>query len=126
SLTHGATNPEPLSALHVRGVRNMNKKPCPNCKSKVTTRRENHHYTACGLPNVTLVDIEMQRCDSCGWSSALIPNVAGLHKALAHMLVMKRSRLHGVEFRFLRKYLGYSSVDFSGIIGVTPETISRW
>ena len=28
--------------------------------------------------------------------------------------------------RFLRKYLGFSGVDFAGLLDVTPETVSRW
>jgi DNA-binding transcriptional regulator YiaG len=30
------------------------------------------------------------------------------------------------EIRFLRKYLGYSGADFARVIGVSPETLSRW
>lgn len=99
---------------------------CPNCKGPLTINQENYHYTASGLRNVTLVGIDIRRCGACGWNAAVIPNVDGLHQLLAKMIVEKKSRLHGSEFRFLRKQLGQSSSDFAALIGVSPETISRW
>jgi transcriptional regulator with XRE-family HTH domain len=41
-------------------------------------------------------------------------------------VVRQISRLTKDEIRFLRKYLGYSGVDFAKVIGVAAETISRW
>jgi transcriptional regulator with XRE-family HTH domain len=41
-------------------------------------------------------------------------------------VVRKRSPLVPAEIRFLRKWLGWSGVDFAAHIGVTPETVSRW
>lgn len=100
---------------------------CANCKNTtVNSSTENYHYTACGLKNVTLVGIEVRTCTTCGWRVAVIPNVDGLHKVLAQALVEKKSRLIGGEYRFLRKHLGESSADFAAMIGVSPETISRW
>lgn len=101
-------------------------RPCPNCKSTITVNRENYKYTECGLPNVTLVDVETRRCASCGWNGAVIPYVDELHRALAMALIEQKTRLHGHEYRYLRKYLGHSGVDFAGLIGVAPETLSRW
>lgn len=100
---------------------------CQNCRNPtVNSSTENYHYTACGLRNVTLVGIEVRTCATCGWRSAVIPNVDGLHKVLAQAIVEKKGRLLGGEFRFLRKQLGESGTDLASIIGVTAETISRW
>lgn len=99
---------------------------CPNCKGIIIVSQENYHYTSSGLRNVTLVGIDVRRCGTCGWNAAVIPNVDGLHQLLAKMIIEKKSRLHSSEFRFLRKRLGQSSGDFAALIGVTPETISRW
>lgn len=106
----------------------MNRPPntCPNCKNTTTTTRENYHYTASGLKNVTLVDIDMRRCSACGWSAAVIPNVDDLHRVLAGMIIEKPSRLLGSELRFLRKYLAESGSAFASQLGVAPETLSRW
>jgi putative zinc finger/helix-turn-helix YgiT family protein len=99
---------------------------CPNCKNTITVSQENYLYTSSGLRNVTLVGVDVRRCGTCGWNAAVIPNVDGLHHLLAKMIIEKKSRLHSSEFRFLRKHLGQSSSDFAALIGVTPETISRW
>jgi transcriptional regulator with XRE-family HTH domain len=41
-------------------------------------------------------------------------------------VVRKSTNLTPAEFRFLRKYLGYSSTDFSKLLDVRKETMSRW
>lgn len=92
----------------------------------MTKRRENVKYDASGLPGITLLNVEVSRCAECGEFEVSIPNIDGLHKALATVLVQKRERLVGAEIRFLRKYLGFSGVDFAEHLGVTPETVSRW
>jgi len=99
---------------------------CFQCGGKMVTKRENYRYTACGLPNVTLVGIEVRRCAACGENEVLIPRIEELHRVLAAAIVRRESRLTHHEIRFLRKYLGYSGVDFARIVGVSAETISRW
>jgi putative zinc finger/helix-turn-helix YgiT family protein len=85
-----------------------------------------HNYSECGLANVILVNVEMSRCRDCGETEVAILNVEGLHRAMAHAIIRKRARLVSQEIRFLRKYLGWSGVDFARHIGVAPETVSRW
>jgi len=99
---------------------------CFQCGGKMATKRENYRYTASGLPNVTLVGIEVRRCAACGENEVLIPRIDGLHRVLAAAIVRRKSRLTQHEIRFLRKYLGYSGVDFARIVGVSAETVSRW
>jgi putative zinc finger/helix-turn-helix YgiT family protein len=99
---------------------------CIECGGRMTTKRENHLYTASGLRNVTLVGVEVRRCATCGDYEIVIPRVEELHRVLAAAIVRRRSRLASEEIRFLRKYLGYSGVDFAKVIGVTAETVSRW
>ncbi len=90
------------------------------------TRRENYHYTASGLPHVTLQQVEVSRCPVCGETEVAIPHIEALHRAIAAVLVQKRARLAPEEIRYLRKYLGWLGVDFAAHMGVTPETVSRW
>lgn len=90
------------------------------------TRRESVGYDASGLPGIRLIDVEVSRCSACDEYEVSIPNIDGLHKAIATVLVQKRERLVGAEIRFLRKYLGFSGTDFAEHIGVSPETVSRW
>ena len=99
---------------------------CIQCSGKLTTKRENYRYAACGLPNVTLVGVEVRRCAKCGEHEVIIPRVEELHRFLAATVARQGSRLSKDEIRFLRKFLGYSGADFAKLISVTPETVSRW
>ncbi len=99
---------------------------CIQCGGKLTMKRENYRYTACGLSNVTLIGVGVRRCSKCGDHEVVIPRIEELHRVLAAAVVRQVSRLTKDEIRFLRKYLGYSGVDFAKIVGVAAETISRW
>jgi putative zinc finger/helix-turn-helix YgiT family protein len=99
---------------------------CPNCGNKMTSKRENHKYTACGLDYVTLVSVEVRRCQSCGEWEVVIPKMEQLHRVLAQTVAQGKSHLRGSEIRFLRKYLGYSGAEAASALSVTPETMSRW
>ncbi len=88
--------------------------------------REDYQYAASGLPYVTLSGVEVRRCPECGEVEVMIPKIEELHRALALAVVAKKARLTGAEVRFLRKFLGWSGVDFAKRMGVTPESVSRW
>jgi putative zinc finger/helix-turn-helix YgiT family protein len=99
---------------------------CPDCNQPMTSADENYGYAASGLPYVTLVGVEVRRCAACGEHEVVIPKIEQLHRTIAMAVVEKRSRLTAAEIRFLRKYLGWSGVDFARHMGVTAESVSRW
>lgn len=99
---------------------------CLQCANELKTARENYKYDASGLPGITLVGVEVSRCPNCGEYEVSIPSIEGLHRAIAHAIAYKRSRLTSAEIRFLRKWLGWSGADFAAHMGVAPETVSRW
>ena len=99
---------------------------CLNCGATMKTRREDVEYGDAGLPDVTLVGVEVSRCPKCGEFEIAVPRIEELHRAIAFAVVEQRPRLTGREVRFLRKYLGYSGQDFAATIGVDPATVSRW
>jgi putative zinc finger/helix-turn-helix YgiT family protein len=90
------------------------------------TRRENFRYDASGLPGVTLLGVEVRRCPKCGEYEVSIPNIEGLHRAIAFAVIRKRTRLTPAEIRYLRTSLGWSGADFARHMGVAAETVSRW
>ena len=90
------------------------------------TKVETVNYDACGLPGVTLAGVQVSRCPNCNEVEIHIPNIEGLHRALALAIARKTARLTPEEIRFLRKYLGLSSSDFAQHLGVAAETVSRW
>lgn len=99
---------------------------CMNCGTRMTARRENYKYDACGLSGVTLVGVEVRRCRQCGEHEVVIPRIEGLHREIALALIRKAAKLVPDEIRFLRKHLGWSGADFAAHLGVTPEAVSRW
>ena len=90
------------------------------------TKRENYRYDASGLKGLVLVNVEVSRCQKCGETTVAIPRIEDLHRAIAGTLVRKPGLLDADEIRFLRKYLGWSGVDFASHMGAAPETVSRW
>lgn len=90
------------------------------------TRKENHRYDECGLKYVTLVGVEVRRCPCCNNYEISIPQIEGLHRLIARVLIDKATRFTGDEIRFLRKSLGWSGADFAKHMGVADETVSRW
>ena len=56
---------------------------CMRCGAAITVARENFLYTASGLPNVTLVGVEVRRCPSCGEFEVAIPRIEDLHRTIA-------------------------------------------
>lgn len=99
---------------------------CSDCGRSMKTARENYRYIESGLPNVTLGDVEISRCPTCGRVEVTIPRMAALHEGLARVISRKASRLAPEEIRFLRKHLGWSGADFAKVLGVAAETVSRW
>src|SRR5215203_2238863 len=101
-------------------------KKCRTCgKTEMTARTETYLYTESGLPNVVLVGVEVRRCSSCGHHELVLPRIAELHRTITHAIIRKPFRLSGLEVRYLRKYLGWSGVDFARHVGVDPSTVSN-
>ncbi len=65
-------------------------------------------------------------CPECGEEEVVIPKIEELHGVIAKSISKRPGQLQPREIRFLRTFLGYSSVDFARLLGVTPETVSRW
>lgn len=102
-------------------------KKCRTCgKGELASRTETHLYTESGLPNVVLVGVEVRRCPACGHQEVVLPRITELHRVIAHAVIHKRGRLSGTEVRYLRKYLGWSGVDFAKRMGVDASTVSNW
>jgi YgiT-type zinc finger domain-containing protein len=99
---------------------------CYECGSTMEGKLENYRYTECGLSSVVLKNVLVFRCKECGVSQAQICDAAALHRVLACMILMKETRLSGLELRFLRKVAGYSATDFAVVSGTSKSVMSRW
>lgn len=97
---------------------------CLECGAVMENAVGPHRYIS-GL-DVVLHDIEVRRCPECGEEEVVIPKIEELHGVIAKSISKRPGQLQPREIRFLRTFLGYSSVDFARLLGVTPETVSRW
>jgi len=100
---------------------------CLNCNhimKKITLDR--YPYDTCGLPMVTVHDVEKYECPSCGDEMTSFWAIADLHRAIAIAIAMKPERLSSPEVRFLRDNLGMTNQDFARAMGVTQHQTSRW
>jgi putative zinc finger/helix-turn-helix YgiT family protein len=99
---------------------------CVRCGSPVKSTRGAHRYTESGLANVSLLNVELRNCPSCGEREVVIPRIEDLHRAIAYAIGQDQAKLTPEKIRYLRKWLGFSMADFALMMGVRPETVSRW
>lgn len=95
-----------------------------NAAEYVATSEQPYHYTGSGLSNVFLVGVKYWTCTKCGQQAAEIPALSHLLGAIGRAIVAKKSPLIGEQVRFLRKRLSKRSLDFAGMIGITPQRLS--
>jgi putative zinc finger/helix-turn-helix YgiT family protein len=98
---------------------------CGECGHVMEGRKENYHYTECGLQSVVLKNILVFHCD-CGAIIARIPAMAWLHRAITLSLISKESLLSGEEIRFLRKMANLNGVELAKLLGAHKTTLSKW
>ena len=100
---------------------------CPDCGTPLRVRRNRRYrYRESGLDQVVLTGIRTYWCPKCRQESPEIPNILGLHREIAIMLVSKPSPLTPAEFRFLRKEMGLKAKDLAPLLGTTDVNLSRW
>ncbi|KAI94998.1 transcriptional regulator [Rhodomicrobium udaipurense JA643] len=59
-----------------------------------------YRYTECGLDNVIIQGVEFVTDDN-GEEVVSIPNVNGLHKAIAEGILLRQAGMSGKELRFI-------------------------
>ncbi|WP_373503039.1 helix-turn-helix domain-containing protein [Aestuariivirga sp.] len=64
--------------------------------------------------------------DDAGNEVIRIPNVNGLHRAIATGIVIRKNMMNGREMRFLRSEMGMTQAELAAMIHREPLTISRW
>lgn len=84
-----------------------------------------HRYTECGLDNVTIYGISTV-VDDAGEIVLTIPNINGLHRAIALGIVSRRSSMTGKELRYLRTEMGMTQAELAAMLHREPLAISRW
>ena len=84
-----------------------------------------YRYTECGLDNVIIEGVSFVQDDK-GETVVRIPNINGLHRAIAIAIVRRGMMMSGREMRFLRAEMGMTQAELADMIHREPLTISRW
>jgi transcriptional regulator with XRE-family HTH domain len=84
-----------------------------------------YRYMECGLENVVISGVSFVEDDN-GDSVIRIPNIMGLHRAIATGIVTRKAMMNGREMRFLRSEMGMTQAELAVMIHREPLTISRW
>src|SRR5215213_1346201 len=64
--------------------------------------------------------------DDAGDECITIPNINGLHKAIARGIVNRHASITGRELRFLRTELGMTQAELAEMVHREPLAVSRW
>ena len=84
-----------------------------------------YRYTDSGLDNVAIKGVDFPM-DDAGEECIIIRNINGLHKAIAHGIVTRRSSMNGKELQFLRTELGMTQAQLADMLHREALAVSRW
>ena len=84
-----------------------------------------YHYTDGGLKNVWLANGFKLHKTAYGEAVA-VEDGDGLTKAIALALTKKKSKLTGVEYRFMRQAMLMSQEALGNMLGVTSQAVAIW
>ncbi len=106
---------------------------CLQCGEALVSKREDFNYAASGLEDITLLDVQIDRCPGCGDFEVVIPSLSRLHQSVAAAVAVKPEKLTPPEIRFLRNAVSIrlnkprmTAADVAKRLRVTPQTLSRW
>ncbi len=84
-----------------------------------------YQYTACGLDNVYLEQMNVVQ-DDAGEKTMFIPAIGELHRVIAEGIITAPSKITGKEIRFLRTEMGQNQDELARALKVERLTLSRW
>jgi transcriptional regulator with XRE-family HTH domain len=84
-----------------------------------------YKYTACGLDDVIIEGLEPE-IDDAGEKTYRLPQAIGLHRVIAHSLIVRSHGLNPKELRYLRTEMGLTQAELAVIVKKDHQTIGRW
>ncbi|MFH0810241.1 MAG: helix-turn-helix domain-containing protein [Pseudomonadota bacterium] len=96
---------------------------CRECEAEMTEIRGDYLYDGAGV-EVLLKNIPVYECPN-GHRLPAIPNIRGLHEAMAEWLLEKPGRLSGAEVKFLRKHMRLKSAELAALLGISKQRMSQ-
>jgi len=96
---------------------------CHACKGELVDATSTETWTVAG--QCFEVTLPTQRCLACGEETFAASALVRAERAVARALI--DSGMHsGDVVRWVRKSAGLRAVDLAELLGVAPETVSRW
>ena len=89
-------------------------------------KKQDYHYTECGLDNVVIADADFDIVDDDGEKIIQIPAVGMLHKAIAEGLINQSGALSGAEIRFLLTEMGMTQAELAKLLHRDTQSVGRW
>lgn len=87
--------------------------------------REPHHYRACGLDDVYLLNgFTIEETDY--GRGVSVHNVEDLHRAIGLRVISNKKPVSAREFRFLRKQMGFTQEQLAKRLRVDGQTVARY
>jgi transcriptional regulator with XRE-family HTH domain len=84
-----------------------------------------YKYTACGLDDVIIEGLEAE-IDDAGEKTYRLPQAIGLHRVIAHSLIVRSHALNPKELRYLRTEMGLTQAELAVIVKKDHQTVGRW
>lgn len=101
-------------------------KACVRCGTKAKRFRKAKREQRYQVGETTYhANVPMLQCPGCGEGYVEGPDLKTAELAVAAE-VARRGPAAGFSFRFMRKVLGIRGNEMAELLGVRPETISRW
>jgi len=102
-------------------------KTCRTCGRDLEVIKDKpYKYDECGL-DVQIIGLNQFVCKTCDVFFVSIPKIKELHRVIGGIVCSKnKGLLNGKEIKFLRKDLHLKAKDFAKMLGVTPQTVSKW
>lgn len=100
-------------------------KPCAHCNRETAYTQYMHHEDVAG---VTVFDPHRMAyvCGACGEAQLTTGELAGFQRRAAMTVLCDLPSIQGAVLRYARKAAGLRQTDLAQLLGLTPETVSRY
>jgi putative zinc finger/helix-turn-helix YgiT family protein len=98
---------------------------CPTCGAVGTFREGTTEFTSTVGPRVFVAALPALVCGDCNEAIFTSATVEAFERARARALASEGAS-DGAALRWVRKAAGLTGVELARLLGVAPETVSRW
>lgn len=95
---------------------------CPKCGAELR-----HHIEHVGRHSISDPTVPHRECGECGWGSEMsLQELAAFERRAARVILIDVAEPDVAVYRYARKSLGLKQSELAVLLGVAPETVSRW